>query len=118
MNAWKTLSCNSNLIQQTTSRSVLIKVPKTDWMFWHPAKCVRTKGKNGYHVTISYTDSFEFKLFKNGKGRYNKFEKIAEKQVDSVTMASYFGEMPHDPKVTPPATLADEAVEVEDELVD
>jgi hypothetical protein len=93
MNAttWNKIAANSNLIQQDTGRAVLIKVPKTDWLFWHPSKCVRTSGKSGYRMTISFTDSFEFKLFKNGKGRYNKFEKIAERTATASEIMELFG---------------------------
>jgi hypothetical protein len=63
---WKQIEANSNLIQHDTGSAVLIKLPKSDLKFWHPKKCVRTGGKNGYKMTISYTDSFSFKCERKG----------------------------------------------------
>lgn len=63
---WKSIEANSNLVQIKTDKAVLIKLPKSDLTFWHPAKCIRTSGKNGYKFSISYTDSFEFKCFRKG----------------------------------------------------
>lgn len=63
---WKKLEANSNLIQHDTGNAVLIKLPKSDLKFWHPKKCVRTSGKNGYRMSISYTDDFEFKCERKG----------------------------------------------------
>lgn len=91
MSEWKTIEANSNLIQHDTGKAVLIKVPNSEFKFWHPAKCVRTSGKSGYRLSISYTDSFDFKLFRSGKGRYNKSEKIEEKTVTSSELESMFG---------------------------
>lgn len=91
MNAWKTIEANSNLIQHETGKAVLIKVPNSEFKFWHPAKCVRTSGKNGYLLNISYTDSFEFKMFRSGKGRYNSFDKIEEMTVTAKEFERMFG---------------------------
>jgi hypothetical protein len=63
---WKSIEANSNLIQTKTDKAVLIKLPKSDLRFWHSSKCVRTGGKSGYRLSISYTDSFEFKCFRKG----------------------------------------------------
>lgn len=69
MTTWKSIKANSNLIRATTEKAILIKLPKTDWMFWHPAKCVRVAGKGGYLMTISYTEDFQFKIFRQGSNR-------------------------------------------------
>ncbi len=87
---WKNVTANSNLIQAETERAVLIKLPKSELKFWHPRKCVRTNGKNGYRLSIGYTDSFEFKAFRNGKGRYNGHEKIEEVTLTSAQFEKYF----------------------------
>lgn len=78
MTNWIQIKANSNLIQTTTEKSVLIKLPKSELMFWHPAKCIRTNGKNGYLMTISFTEDFKFKVFRNGKGKTTSFTKIEE----------------------------------------
>ena len=88
--AWKQVTCNSNLIQHESDSAVLIKLPKSEFRFWHPTKCVRTNGKNGYRMTISYTDSFTFKIFRNGKGKYNRFDKIEEKEISPSEFEKFF----------------------------
>lgn len=88
---WKKVIANSNLIQAETPKAVLIKLPKSEFLFWHPAKCVRTDGKGGYRLSISYTDDFKFKIFRNGKGRYNSHEKIEEREITSKEFEAYFG---------------------------
>ena len=75
---WQNIEFNSNNVQAETAKSVLIKVPGSKLKFWHPAKLVRYKGKNGYLVSIGFTNEFTFKLFRNGEGQYNQNEKIEE----------------------------------------
>lgn len=87
---WKQVTANSNLIQTETDRAVLIKLPKSELMFWHPKKCVRTSGKGGYRMSISYTDDFEFKAFRNGKGKHNFKEKIEERELSVPEFESFF----------------------------
>lgn len=78
---WKNLNINKQNIELQTARAVLIKMPNNGnykgYKFWHPAKCVRN-GRNSNAVSLGYTDNFTFKLFKNGKGNNNKFEKVDE----------------------------------------
>lgn len=90
MSTWKNITANSNLIQVETNKAVLIKLPKSEFVFWHPSKLVRTSGKNGYHMSIGYTDDFTFNIFKQGKGRYNKTEKISEHQISVEELEAYF----------------------------
>nr|DAO33617.1 MAG TPA: hypothetical protein [Caudoviricetes sp.] len=90
MSTWKNITANSNLIEFTTDKSILIKLPKSDFVFWHPAKLVRINGKNNYRMSIGYTDSFIFNIFKQGKGQYNKTQKIAEKQITVEEFEAYF----------------------------
>lgn len=87
---WKNLIANSNLVQTDTGRAVLIKVPGTDYVFWHPDKLVRQGGKGGYRMSIGYTDEFKFKLFKPGKGKYNQSDKFDEHEIDASEMEKYF----------------------------
>lgn len=81
---WKSININKNNIEIETSRAVLIKLPNKSayagWMFWHPAKCIRA-GRNSNSIEVSYTEEFRFKIFKNGKGKYNKYEKLEELEI-------------------------------------
>tara|TARA_R100000742_G_C4178812_1_gene14627 strand:- start:13 stop:294 length:282 start_codon:yes stop_codon:yes gene_type:complete len=78
MTNWITIKANSNLIQNSTDRAYLIKLPKSELMFWHPSKLVRFRGKKNYLMSISFTDSFIFKCFRNGKGKTTFNKKIEE----------------------------------------
>lgn len=91
---WRSISLNSNNIDISNGRSVLVKMPDKsqykDFKFWHPSKLIREKG--GF-LTLSYTDDFAFKLFKNGSGKYNSYEKISEMGINSAELESAFGQM-------------------------
>lgn len=81
-----------NNIKTETAKAVLIKVPGSKFHFWHPRKLVREFGRGGYHTSISYTDDFKFNLFRNGEGKYNKFEKIEEKTLTASEMEALMNE--------------------------
>lgn len=77
MTNWKNIRINNSQIETWTERSALIKVPKSDYKFWHPRKLIH-QTSDGYN--LGYTDEFTFRVFKNGQGRYNRFEKIDERE--------------------------------------
>lgn len=94
---WKTILINSNNIETTNGNSTLIKMPNNSeysgYKFWHPSKLIRSKGKGNWSFSLSYTNEFEFKIFKNGNGKYNKFEKIDQLTISSKDIEYYFEKM-------------------------
>ena len=82
---WKNIEINIQNIETDTGKATLIKMPNKSryagYKFWHPSKLVRY-GSNSYARSIGYTDEFTFKLFKNGNGKYNKFDVIDEIEID------------------------------------
>lgn len=86
---WRSFTVSTNNIEVSAAKAVLIKMPhKSDYdgfVFWHPAKLVR-EGDYLYSKKVSYTDDFEFRLFKKGNGRFNYNTKIAEKTISAAEM--------------------------------
>lgn len=91
---WKNIEINLQNIETNTGKATLIKMPNNSdyagYKFWHPSKLVRY-GSNSYARSIGYTDNFTFKLFKNGKGKYNKFDVIDEVEIDAEEFEEAFG---------------------------
>ena len=89
--AWKKILVNTQNVETETGKAVLFKMRHNSdydgYKFWHPAKCVRP-GSNSSELEVSFTDNWEFKLFKNGQGKYNSREKIDEIAIDAETMES------------------------------
>lgn len=90
MSNWQNIIANSNLIQHSTDKSVLIKVPGSKLKFWHPSKLVKVSGKNGYKLSIGITPEFNVKLFRNGEGQYNFKQVIEEKNVTGQQLIDMF----------------------------
>lgn len=88
-NAWQTFTMNSNSIQTTTDRAVLIKAVGSDFVFWVPKKCVRFSGKNNYLITVSFTETFNFVLQRFGKGQYNGREVLEKIEVSGSEILEY-----------------------------
>lgn len=63
---WKVLKLNIQNVIYETEKAILIRIPKTDWDFWHPKKLVR-RGSHSYEIAISYHDGFEFKAKRTSK---------------------------------------------------
>ncbi|WP_064615498.1 hypothetical protein [Streptobacillus moniliformis] len=91
---WEKIYFNAQNIERETNSAVLIKIPNNSeysgYKFWHPAKLVRSEGGRGYHMSLSFTKQFKFKLFKNGNGRYNKYDIISEIEVNSENIKIFF----------------------------
>lgn len=121
---WKKLAISTDSILIRTPKAVLIRMPKgsdyAGFMFWHPAKlveqCMLSVEK------ISYTDDFEFRLFKNGKGRFNYNQKIAEKTISAAEMRKAMESMdftiPDPYELHTPELIDPVEVEVLEELKD
>lgn len=79
---WKNININVQNIEHDTGKACLIKMPSkcsyAGYKFWHPSKLIRDNGGKGYFKSLGYTDSFEFKLIKYGKGTYNGRDIIDE----------------------------------------
>ena len=82
---WKNIEINIQNIETDTGKATLIKMPNKSkyagYKFWHPSKLIRY-GSNSYARNVGYTDDFKFKLFKNGNGKYNKFNVIDTIEID------------------------------------
>lgn len=86
---WKQIEINKQNIVYDTGSSTLIKMPNkskyAEYKFWHPSKLIRY-GNNDYARTLSYTDEFVFKLFKQDK----KFKIIDDKEIDTEELGNAF----------------------------
>lgn len=94
---WKKIYFNAQNIEHDTGRAVLINCPKKSsfggWSFWHPSKLVREEGGRGYHLSFSFTEEWEFKLFKQYKTGENP-----QRTVDFQTMMEIFEQSNEDIK--------------------
>lgn len=96
MATWHKLILNTQNIEAETERAVLIKMPHSSYYdgfkFWHPKKplYLRESGGNSHLLILSFTDDFEFKLFKNGNGRYNKSKIIDQRTISASEMIGQF----------------------------
>ncbi|WP_371106333.1 hypothetical protein [Streptococcus agalactiae] len=78
--SWKKIHFNSMNIIYENKKNCLIKMPNNsnykNYKFCHPSKLVRTLERgNGYFKTFSFTDEWEFNIFKDDKD-YNKTKEI------------------------------------------
>lgn len=79
---WHKIIFNKNNIETETGSATLIKLPSKsdypDYKFWHPSKLVREHNHRTDLSSFSFTDNFEFSIFKNGNGKTNRYDKIDE----------------------------------------
>lgn len=97
---WRTININNQNIIKCSGKAVLIACPHNSRLngfeFWHPSKLIKN-GESKNQVSISYTDDFIFKLKKFGKGKYNKFKIVEEKDATSAEIEDAFECMNHEP---------------------
>ena len=86
----KTVDTNSNLLKRKKNGEYLIKVPKTDYLFWHPEELVSFSGKNNYLMTIQYRSDYYFNIIRNGKGIYNCDQVIDDRYIPASEWEQYF----------------------------
>lgn len=91
--AWHNFNINKSQVEASTDRAYLIKMPNNSkyagFKFWHPAKLIRP-GRHSAALSLGIEDSFEVRLFKNGHGRYNSHEKIAEATISCADVLAAF----------------------------
>ena len=87
MAKWHKVSFNAQNIEHETANAVLINMRHNSaydgFQFWNPKMLVRVEG---YNLTFSFTDEFEFKLVKHVKGRYNQRDIIDQKTISADEM--------------------------------
>lgn len=102
---WKNININKQNVKFDTGRAVLIAMPHSSdydgFSFWHPSKLVR-EGRHSNALSIGYTDDFNFKLVKYGKGKYNSRDIIDEQEISVEEFEEAFGVM--NENITSPKT--------------
>lgn len=126
---WRTISINTQNIVAETGMAVLVSCPKhsgySGFRFWHPSSCIR-RGRNAYETLLSFTDEWEFTLFREGKGKTNKGVRLEEMKTDGDFIAGLFegrcgGSIKADevlPLTHKPETLQAVDIEADEELRD
>lgn len=123
MAKWKKIRILIQNVVYVSDRSVLIAMPhRSDYdgfKFWHPLKITEIEDEE-MPIEILYTDEFVFRLFKNGKGKYNYKEVIDRVEVKASDIEDAFN---HDAPLSEfelhvPEKLQAEKVEVLEELRD
>ncbi|NBK99321.1 MAG: hypothetical protein EOM50_15130 [Erysipelotrichia bacterium] len=69
--SWQKIKFNSQNIASETAKATIIKMPNKSafrgLVFYHPSKLVREEGHKGYRYSFSFTDEWEFSLYKKGE---------------------------------------------------
>lgn len=91
---WKMININKQQVKAESQSCALIAMPHSSsydgYCFWFPSKLIRD-GRHSNALSLSYNDSFIFKLYKYGKGKYNKHEIISEEEIDVDEFEEAFG---------------------------
>ena len=85
---WKKVIVNSQNIVRETDKAVLIKLPKSKEMFWHPKKLFRVSKKgNGYWNEMSFTEEFNFTCKEYG----SNYNVLSERILSANDILNIFG---------------------------
>lgn len=94
MAEWKNFNINKSQVEYDTGRAYLVKMPHNSnydgYKFWIGGKLVH-EGRHGGALRLGVLDDMEFKLFKNGNGRYNQRDIIAETTISGAELVKQFG---------------------------
>jgi hypothetical protein len=86
---FKLTRATTSNVECRTAKAVLLTVPGTDWKFWLPMSLVR---EDRTRLTISVAADMNIKLFRNGKGAYNKRDVIASREMSGEVFATFWEE--------------------------
>lgn len=114
---WQKIKFNSQNIASETAKATIIKMPNKSafrgMVFYHPSKLVREEGHKGYRHSFSFTDEWEFSLYKKGE----LVEKIGAEEM----MGAFDNRNLNNPEeeiayltVTQPIKVTKEVVEIEE----
>ena len=81
---WHNLMIGKSLNIYETEKAALIRIPKgkyKDWTFWIPLKLVHKKG-NSKSIQLSFTDDFNFKVFRKHEESVDEVELSASELLD------------------------------------
>lgn len=85
------ITINLSQIEWETDKAYLIKVPKSKYKFWFPKRYTQSENSRGTKIRLLFEDDKEYKIFKNGQGKYNKHSITSEKMVSCDTILELFG---------------------------
>lgn len=84
---WKSLQINIQNIKAKTDKSILINCPHNSkydsFSFWYPAKLINT-GNNSYAITLTYADSFLFRLKRYGENCILEENEIGSNEFEEI----------------------------------
>ena len=90
-NMWLDFNINSNQIEHSTERAMLLKLPKSsdfkNYKVWISCKLIRIRDKK---TQVSFPDSFTFKIIKYGNGKYNSQAIIDERNISARLLQEMF----------------------------
>lgn len=94
MSEWMNFNINTSQVEHETGRAYLVKMPHNSdyngYKFWIGAKLVHS-GRHGSALSLGVLPDMEFRLFKNGQGRYNQRDIVAETTLSGDELAEQFG---------------------------
>lgn len=93
---WKTIQINKQNLKVDTGKAILIQMPHKSmydgYSFWYSSKLVR-EGLHSYSLALNYKNEYVIRLIKYGKGKYNKYCVLDEKEINIEEFEEAFGVM-------------------------